>query len=375
MAAIRTWVFGIVAWGAVAASATAAPMSWFGSQDELTAWYANRLHSAGNIYAPASGDTLSNYSSGETAASSSAQTESSSAAVMSTKGVPASSVASISSPPWFSRNQNWWKWREDGGAKAQEMSQSASPKPFINFGSSPYAEAASLVDGTPSPWYYSPAVTKVFGGVPDEARRVDFEQTVLANVEDTFRLSGLDLNLSTTPESPASPMISVVSGVSYKDDKNGDIAGITYVNSSGFSFIDKLNNAENPEQLALVLAHNVAHELMHTFGVYEHTKTSEYLDGERGGWDLMTNPDTKFSPEAVALMKPSIERLSDRGVTGDVAAQLLSEDEQAAMGPDFMTIAGSEAPVPEPSTIAVWTISGLFAGFTIRRRSARKNAS
>lgn len=382
MAAIRTWVIGIVAWGAVAASATAAPMSWFGSQDELTAWYANQIHSAGNIYAPSSSTLLSNFPTswhGPSPASGGAVMEALSASAPAPQGVPFSSVASYSASSNVKSEANW-NHDPQGQLTTVDVKSVVAPppppaKPFVNFGSEPYAELESLTVGTAAPWYNSPSVTKVFGGVPDEARRTDFVQSVLANVEDTFRLSGLDVKFGDAPESPASSMISVASGLSYKEDKEGNVAGITYVGSDGFSFIDKLNGAKSPEELALVLGHNVAHELMHSLGVAKHPETTEYLDGERGGWDLMTNPNTRFSPEAVALMAPSLERMSDQGVTGEKAAQLLSEDEQVAMAPDFTTIAGSEAPVPEPSTIAVWTISGLFAGFTIRRRSVRKNAA
>jgi hypothetical protein len=42
------------------------------------------------------------------------------------------------------------------------------------------------------------------------------------------------------------------------------------VGGNGFSFIDKLSYATTPDQLAWAVAHNVAHELMHSFGVAIH---------------------------------------------------------------------------------------------------------
>lgn len=365
MTAIRTLVIGIVAWGAGAASATAAPLSWFGSQDELTAWYANHLHNSGNIYAPSSSNTLSNFSLYWIKDSSSSASSSSS------KGVPASSVAAVEASSGPKQEQQLFQAEADPPA---ERDAPAQVKRFVNFGSKPYAEASSLTVGAASPWYQSEAVTKVFdGSVPNESQRTDFVQSVLANVEHTFRISGLDLKLSDDSDSSNSRMISVVSGLSYKDDKENNVAGITYVGSSGFSFIDKLAGAKSPEELAWVLAHNVAHELMHSLGVADHPdETGEYLDAGRASWDMMTNPDTKFSPEAIAIMKSA----TTSGVNvGALGLQLIAEAQQVAAESGFMADSSMMAPVPEPSTVAIWTLSGLFAGFSIRRRYAPRGAA
>ncbi len=61
MGRIRTLAGGLAAWVALSSQAGAAPMSWFDSQASLTAWYANQLNSAGNIYAsPASANAITN---------------------------------------------------------------------------------------------------------------------------------------------------------------------------------------------------------------------------------------------------------------------------------------------------------------------------
>jgi len=361
MTAIRTWLFGIVAWGALAASATAAPLSWFGSQASLTAWYANQLNSAGNIYAPASSNTVSNVPANwyvATPSNSTVAVASSVAELSTNAAIPASVVAPTAKS---------LQVVGDGPTTLSATDQAAA---FVNFGSGSYADASTLTVGTPGPWYNSGAVSKAFGGVPNDQQRADFVQSVLAKVEHTFQISGMDLNLTSDPQAPASHMMSVVSGASY--GPNPDAVGITNVGSSGFSFIDKLAYANNPDQLAWAVAHNVAHELMHALGVATHPDaTGGYLDAARADWNSMINPDTKFSPEAVEMMKSATTGVN----VGGLGLQLVANLDRAAAELSLFSATSLETPVPEPSTVAVWTLAGLFAGFSIRRRFAGKEAA
>lgn len=355
MTAIRTWAFGIVAWCALAASATAAPLSWFGSQASLTAWYANQLNSAGNIYAPASSNTVSNLPAGWLASTptGSAPVAAFGVAEVAPRAVPASSVSPTA-------------------ATLQVAASSEPPPPaetdranaFLNFGSGPYEDSATLTVGSPSPWYGSEAVTRAFGGVaPNADQRTDFVQSVVANVEHTFELSGVPLKLTDDPQADAPHTMSVVSGASYGGNPNA--IGITTIGGNGFSFIDKLSYASNPDDLAWAVAHNISHELMHALGVANHPdETGDYLDAAVASWGMLTDPDARFSPSAIALMQSATSGAKVDGLGLGLLADPDHDHE------DF-GVAGAQTvgtPVPEPSTIAIWTISSLLAGLSIRRR-------
>ena len=226
---------------------------------------------------------------------------------------------------------------------------------FINLGQGPYAEASTITTGNPQPWYDSPSAVSAFGGTPTAAQQASFANQVLSDVQHTFSLSGININLTDNPNTAALHMLSVVSGASY--GPNPGAIGITDVGANGFSFIDKLSYANTPDQLAWAVAHNVSHELMHAFGVATHADTTgNYLDAAVTNWTTLTDPNTQFSPAAVALINAARsggQSTQSLGLNGD---QIL------------------EAPVPEPSTIAVWMVSGLGAGFMVRRRTARKSA-
>ena len=195
----------------------------------------------------------------------------------------------------------------------RRLEHSSSPiTAFINFGNAPYAEASTLTTGNPQAWYNSPAVTQAFGGTPTAAQQSSFTQSVLADIQHTFQISGMNVNLTTDPSAPTAHMISVVSGVSYPS--NPGAIGITDVGASGFGFIDKLAYATTPDQLAWAVAHNVSHELMHALGVAAHPdQTGQYLDSATATWQMLTDPNTKFSPQAVQLMLAANAGLSSRG--------------------------------------------------------------
>jgi hypothetical protein len=234
---------------------------------------------------------------------------------------------------------------------SDSSSSGATANAFINFGSSNYADASSLLTGAPTAWYNSPTVQAAFGGhTPTVEQQAEFTSAVLNDVRHTFQLAGLNPTITTDPSVSASHMISVVSGAWYGPNSNA--IGITNVGDSGFGFIDKLSYATSVDQLAWAVAHNVSHELMHAFGVSSHPDTSgDYVDAAVATWSVLTSPDSTFSPEAASLMNQSgFGDLSQNGGMGsqgiDGAQEILS-------------------PVPEPATYLGWSLA--LAGMAFRR--------
>ncbi|WP_240906966.1 hypothetical protein [Paludisphaera rhizosphaerae] len=351
MARIRTLAGGFAAWVALGGYAGAAPLSWFDSQASLTAWYANQLNNAGNIYAPTtSSNSITNINS-------------------SWYGVPTPTTVSVpvakSATPAAVSVAPTVQAATTSATYATQVTPTttASNKvdAFINMGSGPYAEASDLASGNPQPWFKSPAASAVFGGTPTAAEQSQFTSDVLAKVEKTFSQSGLnDFTFTTDPNVPATHMMSVVSGASYSGNANA--IGITDVGNNGFSFIDKLNYASNEDQLSWAVAHNVSHELMHAFGIGQHPdQTGDYIDAGTANWSLLTNSNATFSPSAVSLLQ-NVDASS-------VSVGLLGAEELHLDGDQILA-----APVPEPATVAVWMIAGLGGVLTLRRRTGRQTA-
>lgn len=233
---------------------------------------------------------------------------------------------------------------------------SASADGFINFGPGPYPDATSLTSGGAAAWYLSPAVEHVYGGVPNAQQQADFTNQVLKDVQQTFSLSGLSPTLTTDPGANANHTLSVVSNTAYSP--NPDAIGITNVGGNGFSFIDKLSGAQSVTELEWALAHNLAHELMHAFGVaVHHDQTGTYLDAATASWPLLTDPNTVFSPAAVQdILSHNYGRNS---ATGSLGAELIDGDQ---------TILAQA--VPEPATLALWGTLALGACALRRCRRA-----
>ncbi|WP_406696236.1 PEP-CTERM sorting domain-containing protein [Singulisphaera sp. Ch08] len=262
---------------------------------------------------------------------------------------------------------------------------SASSEPvdaFLNFGTGNYTGAAMMTSGTIQPWYESPAVTKVFGGVPTPQQQSDFATNVLKNVEQTFLNSGINVNLSLDPGDQSAHTLSVVSGASYGPTPNA--IGITEIGGSGFSFIDKLSFAETVDQLAWADAHNIAHELMHAFGVAaHHDQTGTYLDAAAANWDMLTSPSTKFSPEATTNIlahlgqKHSSSALMVGAETLDLATSpdRLSSHcllcQQGYVPKETAAMELGATPVPEPATLVLWAAGAAASVFAVRRRRRR----
>ena len=129
---------------------------------------------------------------------------------------------------------------------------------------------------------------------------------------------------------------------------------MTQIGGDGFTFIDQAAKAANTvDQLAWIVAHNVAHEMMLAFGVPEiHDATGNYIDARNANWTMMTDPNAVFSPSA--------------------ANDLLSQNFAArAPGLGIMAQVIEPATVPEPATIALW---GFVAGGIVLVRARKTRA-
>lgn len=257
---------------------------------------------------------------------------------------------------------------------------STQPDAYLNFGTGNYAGASLMTSGTIQPWYESPTVTKVFGGVPTPQQQSDFANTVMKNVEQTFLNSGINVNLSLDPNAQAAHTLSVVSGASYAQNPNA--IGISEVGGNGFSFIDKMNYAQTVDQLEWADAHNIAHELMHAFGVAtHHDQTGTYLDAATANWDMLTSPNTKFSPEATSDILAHLARNHSNSALAMGAEMLglpalphklschclLCQQGYVLTGPTALEMGA--APVPEPTTMVLWAAGAFASVFALRRET------
>jgi len=233
---------------------------------------------------------------------------------------------------------------------------------YLNFSTSSLPEASQLTVGTAQPWYTSPAVIKAFGGsTPTADQQNQFLQEVKSGVEKTFAGIGLSPKITLDPSVPANHTMTVASGLSYGPNPNA--IGITDIGHNGFGFIDKLNYATDSGSLALAVAHNISHELMHAFGVANHPDTTgDYVDAATATWGLLTDPNATFSDAAKQALATT-----DIGVYSAIPAQ---GTQYELLNPDG---AQEVLATPEPTTVAAWALV-LVGGVCYRRRQARTAA-
>lgn len=261
-----------------------------------------------------------------------------------------SSSASVSAP----------MMTQSASAPATNAASTPTYDAYINVNSSNLPEASNLTVGSAAPWYTSPSVQKAFGGTtPTPDQQSQFLQDVKSDVEKTFALAGMSPKVTLDPSAHANHTISIASGLSY--GPNANAVGITNVGQNGFGFIDKLSYSTDSQSLERAVAHNVSHELMHAFGISNHPdQTGTYIDSASATWDLLTNPNTTFSPAATAaLTNPSSSDLGVYNANSSSSAEVLK------INGDMEIIA-----TPEPATLAAWGLV-LTGAFLRRRRNLR----
>ncbi len=312
MTAFKYVALSVLIAGMVAPSATAAPVNstsgawwwWSPSYASMAANNTSASSFATSFYAPASTNTN----------------------VLPPSAVPLTSAALLAPSPVPIANAN------------------------LNLGTGPYPLASVITTGNSQPWYTSPQITGLFGGQPTAQQISSFDNVVLQRVEQTFQQSGVPINLTLNSTAPALHTLSLVSGTT--SNTTPGVIGMTQVGGSGFSFIDQeAKSAQSLDQLQWIVAHNISHELMLAFGVGEnYDQTGNYIDARNANWSMMVSPGSAFSQGAAQALQAALASNGSAALTNIQGAQLLDGK-----------------PVPEPATLACWTL-GLAAAAVLRRK-------
>ena len=243
------------------------------------------------------------------------------------------------------------------GISANASTASGPVQGFINLGNGPYPQAGAITTGGALPWYNSAQITSLFGGHPTAQQIQSFDNTILQRVQQTFSQSGIAVTLTDNPNVAALHTISLVSNTGSATLSSA--IGMTQVGSSGFSFIDQIApSAQSLDQLEWIVAHNVSHELMLAFGVPEnYDTTGNFIDSKLANWSMMVNPSSTFSPAASQA----------------IAAALASQNQTASrtyLGAQEFN--PSPAPIPEPTTMALWALAAVAFGVSRQRSWLRR---
>ena len=219
----------------------------------------------------------------------------------------------------------------------------------LNLGSGPYPLASTITTGTAQPWFNSSQISSFFGGQPTAQQISSFENVVLQRVEQTFQQSGVPVTLTLNSTGPAAHTLSLVSNTT--SNTTPGVIGMTQIGASGFSFIDQeAKSAQTLDQLQWIVAHNLSHELMLSFGVGEnYDQTGNYIDARNATWSMMVSPNATFSQAAAQALQAALSS-SSTGTTGIQGAQVINGQT-----------------VPEPTTVACW-LTGLSAAALMRRK-------
>ncbi len=219
----------------------------------------------------------------------------------------------------------------------------------LNLGTGPYPLASTITTGTAQPWYNSSQISSFFGGQPTAQQISSFDNIVLQRVEQTFQQSGVPITLTLNSTEPAAHTLSLVSNTT--SNTTPGVIGMTQIGASGFSFIDQeAKAAQTLDQLQWIVAHNLSHELMLSFGVGEnYDQTGNYIDARNATWSMMVSPNATFSQAAAQALQAALSANST-GTTGVQGAQVINGQT-----------------VPEPTTVACW-LAGLAAAALMRRK-------
>ncbi|MGC8643034.1 MAG: PEP-CTERM sorting domain-containing protein [Isosphaeraceae bacterium] len=328
MTALKNLALGILVWQLLGISAQAAPMSgttgnwaWWWSSDPSTVasqWTPNQLATA--FYGPSGSSTASSQTSQNTQVFSAA-------------------TSAVASPPPVSYSSS---------SVATTTTSTPMVNAFLNLGNGPYPLASQITTGNAQPWYDSSQISSFFGGQPNSQQIAAFDSTILQRVQQTFQQSGVNISLTTDPTVLAAHTLSLVSNTG--SNTVPGVIGMTQIGASGFSFIDQIaKSAQSLDQLEWIVAHNISHELMLSFGVGEnYDQTGNYIDARNANWSMMTDPSATFSSAAAQAIQAALAN-QQTATSGTLGAQEIVQ------------------PVPEPTTILVWTF-GLSAAFFLRRK-------
>jgi hypothetical protein len=251
-------------------------------------------------------------------------------------------------------------------ASASQSSGAPGPDGFINFTTGPFAQPGSSTNYATQPWFQSDVVKSVYGGTtPDAAQQAAFSHEVLDRVSTAYQHSGVPASFTLDPNAGAPHSISVVSTPdgSTAGTPLLDKLGETQIGGNGMTFIDQYHGSTTPDQLAKAVGENVAHEMMHAFGIAEHhDETGQFIDSGKANPSLLNAADPVFSPAAVQnLLSQNFKNVAS-GLTMNMTS---------AGNSNQLLATPSVTPVPEPATILAWTAACLALGLRGRRRLRR----
>lgn len=238
-------------------------------------------------------------------------------------------------------------------ALADPLGPAPATDAYLNLGTGPYTGSNLIASGSPQAWYNSPAVVRLFGGVPSAQQQQSFDQAVLQRVQQTFQLGGINVNITENPAVSAAHTLSLVSNASSAPFPGA--IGTTELGGNGLSFIDPMAQAAGSvNQLEWIVAHNISHELMLAFGVGEnYDTTGNYIDARNANMAMLLNPNATFSAGAAQAIKSQLP-------SSDAFTPVL---EPRAQSVDLV-------PAPEPATVALWGFLAAAGLVVARRRRA-----
>ncbi|MGP0062636.1 MAG: hypothetical protein ACLQGP_03400 [Isosphaeraceae bacterium] len=243
-----------------------------------------------------------------------------------------------------------------GAARAEQISSTTPVNAFLNLGATPYPGAAQITTGDAQPWYDSSELSRFFGGQPTVQQQQSFDNAIVQDVQQAFSLSGVPITVTDNPYVPASHTLSLVSNTASMAFPGA--IGTSQIGGNGFSFINAIAPyAQSLTQLEWIIAHNMSHELMLTFGVGEnYDTTGNYIDARMANWSMIISPTSTFSPAAAAALRSAMTPIST-----DFApyAQLINP--------------ASISNAPEPTTWALWGLATATLLLS-QRRKARASA-